>query len=148
MTAEEILAITEYLTSVKADPIRYIHPIYLTWIIKHPELKQLEPWANVTNADLVNNVDYKEALGKLADVEAAVLDHLHNPDDAYGIYYSYGEYLYGKGFIVQYIIWYLQIWMNQLKGNKDIKHQVITALEKLAPYTSDVVQEAVGKHLQ
>ena len=145
LTPEEKEAVTYYLQAVKKDPIFYLDEIYRELYEMHPEVKALEQWKTIRNVFLKNYSAYKRALKHEADVYSKILHYLDTPYEARSIFYTYGIQLKERGYTWQYFFWYVQIKSRRMEEAKDMKLEVVTGLEKLYPYTTQVIQEALGK---
>ena len=130
---------------MKLSPSHYLSPVYDQLYMKHPEVKAIESWKDVPDDHLKDDPGYIEAINKEAGVLTEILDYLDDPEGSYQVYYGYGEYLEMRGYTWQFYDWYLQVFYKHLESLKDIRPEVITALQKLKLYTSSVVKKALGK---
>ena len=130
---------------MKENPLYYLNPVYIELYTVHPEVKDITEWKNIANVYLQHNEAYNNELGKAADTASVILEYIDTPSKARPYYYSYGEYLKAGGFTWQYYTWYLHIYNTMLYEMKDIKPQVLSALNKLYPYTTQVILNALGK---
>ena len=144
LSESERVAVSYYLESVKRNPVHFLDPVYISLYVQHPETKDIEPWREVPNDSLkIISIEYQESLVKSGDMLAVILDYLDRPEDAQEVYHSYGKELLHKGWTREYYTWYREELINSIKENKDMKPEVVTAMKKLAPYTSHVVEKAL-----
>ena len=111
----------------------------------HPEVKSIETWGNVPGDGLLIDQDYMNAIQKAAEVKASIVNYLDAPENAHDTYYSYGKHLKERGYTNVYYSWYTEIENQLLTWDVEVTDEAKTAYHKLYPYTTQVIQTAIGK---
>ena len=128
------------------DPGYYLTPVYISFYSAHPEVKDIEIWNNVPIEYLDDDPHYKAALIQQVKAESYILTYLERPEKAWEYYFEYGKLLEGRGYTWQYFIWYNQIYLKERENEKDNRPELLSALLKLAPFTTQVIKQALGEY--